>query len=300
MTFRLRGALAGAVVCALLAIGAASAPAATAPRASGTVYGGYTAQNDPLTITLDRSRRIVRTLGLYIESGDGYAFGDIGDRAAVRPPVVTPGQNIFTAARISATGTIKAVGQAVGSWGDQPGTLTYTLAGKVKGALMSGTVKAQLVLSASATAPAKTVTFPSQRWVATSRPGRVFAGATNVNQPVVVELNSTGGTVKTLRVPWHAAATTPGTTGGDWAMADTFRNLPLLNGAFIRSWSEPYTRPDGGTNTFDYALTIRAGHTKVTGSIQTKVTETDAAGTVQGTYDSGAVTFSAATSARGR
>ena len=294
-----RGALVVLAAC-LASLATAASASAAAPAASGTVYGGYTAQDAPLVVTLDRTRTQIRTVGIHVASADGYTFGDTGRAVAVKPPVMRVGDDIVTNTRISSTGAFKAAGQALTGYGGGPsgsgllGVVTYTLTGKVKGALMQGTLKARLALTDPATGrPSRTVTFRTLSWVASSRPGRVFAGTTKANEPVVIELNATGHVCKFLRVPWSASG-----AAGDWAIAEAFRNMTLTGGAYARVWSSPFPRSDGGVNTFDYNLSMRVGATKASGSLQVKVTETSAAGAIEGTYDSGPIAFTAATSAK--
>lgn len=232
-------------------------------------------------------------------SADQYTFGDTGRVVAVKPPVLRMGDDVVTNARISRTGAFKAAGTAVTSYGGADGSVllgvvNYTLTGKVKGGQMQGTLQARLTLTDPSTMQAaKTVTFGTRRWVASSQPGRMFAGTTKTGEPVVVSLNATGHVCKFLRVPWYADG-----PNGSWAFAETFTNMTLHGGAYSRVWSEPYSRDDGGQNTFDYNLSVRVGATKATGALQVNVTETSAAGAVEGTYDAGRVTFTATTSAK--
>jgi hypothetical protein len=299
MIVQLRRAFIALVVCLASLTAAASGLAATTPAASGTVYGGYTSQDAPLVVTLDRTRTQIRTVGIWVVSADHYVFSRTGRAVAVKPPVLRMGDDFITNARISRTGAFKATGTAVMSYaGDNgtvlPGVVTYTLTGKVRRAVMQGTLKAQLALTDPSTMKvAKTVTFGTRRWVASSQPGRVFAGTTKAQEPVVIELNATGHVCKVLRVPWHADG-----PAGSWVIAEAFTNMTLRGGAYSRVWSQPYSRDDGGQNTFDYNLSVRVGATKASGALQVKVTETSAAGAVEGAYDSGRVTFTATTSAK--
>jgi hypothetical protein len=241
---------------------------------------------------LDRTRTAIRTVGIYVENRDGYVFSDTGHGVATRPPVMRFGDDMILGTKISTTGAFKATGQALTGYGEQIGLLTYTLTGKVKGAVMQGSLRARLALSDPATQHVvKTVTFRTLRWMATSRAGRVFGGMTSRRDPVVVELNASGRVAKFLRIPWSASSET-----SNWIVPETLTNQRLAGGTASRTWSTPFTRDDGGRNTFDYALTLRVTGTKASGALQVKVTETSAAGAVEAISDSGTVKFTAASS----
>lgn len=272
---------------------AGSALAARGPAAAGTVYGGYSGQDSPMVVTLDRKRTSIKTVGFFVESPDYYLFGDTGRAVAIKPQRVQMGDHVVWGTRIAQNGSFKASGVAVTMYGDNPGAFEYTLRGRVKRGAMQGTLQGTLSLVDPATGQTiKTVPFPAVRWIAVSAPGRVFAGTTATRDPVVVELNRAGGNRATfVRIPWRASSDTSA-----WALSETLRGLKLAGGAYTAAWSEPYTRQDGGRNTFDYAFALRVTGFKAAGTIQVKVTETDAAGAVEGTCDSGVVSFRATSS----
>jgi len=281
-----------AIVTGLTLMGAPASAMEQPPAAAGTEYGGYTEQDTPIVVTLTRSRTSIRTVGLCLYGRNGYVFGHTAHSAPAEPPLLAPGDHVVWRTRIAPNGAFRALGAARAYYGDRDGRFTYTLTGRVDGAVMQGTVRGMLALSDTASGDVRrTIAFPTQRWVARSAPGRVFAGTTAGRQPVVVELSKSGSKVATMRIPWSASS-----DFGSMAISETLRALRLDGGAYSGTWTEPYSREDGGRNVFDYYLSLRVSGFGVSGMLQVLATATSPAGELEGTFGSGVVRFTARSS----
>jgi hypothetical protein len=124
------------------------------------------------------------------------------------------------------------------------------------------------------------------RWRARSAPGRIYAGATSQDQPIVVELDKRRRTVERVRFGWS------GPCPGEWAIGDRVEDFPLHDGRFGDSFSPAFDADDGGRIAIDYDVAGRVTRTRASGRISVQFDRTDAAGALTQHCASGTVTWS--------
>ena len=130
------------------------------------------------------------------------------------------------------------------------------------------------------------------RWKATRAPGRVFAGKTSQEEPVVAKVDVKRKRVTDLLVSWHGTCTPDGYA----RFSETLRNFTAAStGRFGDKWNESYKLAEGATRKFDYSLAGRLGRRSARGTLRVAVTEADAAGATTASCDTGGVSWKATT-----
>ena len=254
----------------------ASAPAYGA-SARGVTYAGSTSTSDPIVVQLAHNgKRVVRVNEMWTgecTSGESFPMG-----GSLKADIKVSRSGAFTATRRP---------PAVSS-GDQMVSLTETIAGRIRGRSLTGSIRATLesydqagTLTDSCKAQ---VTFKGA-----SAKGRVFGGTTSQDMPAVLELNGRGTAVKHLHFGWQADCA----DGGFMQYGDTVGNFLLHGGRFGDSWQSDYNEPSGETEhvTYDIAGGIRGRG--VTGAARVRFTQDDASGNQTSSCDTGAVKWSA-------
>lgn len=296
---------------ALLALAAAGPPGAAAraslinvataskvaPPAAGTVYGGNTGQDAPFGIRVKRGGAALSGLLLHFrakcENGDGLTWSGPADFASFQPPTVDIGTNVFAPAKLSRTGSFKASGQGLSGFGEFGGFIKESIRGRIRGADARGTFEATIDLFGPDGAKVTICRTGRLRWAARSAPARTFAGLTSDRRPVVVELARDGRSVEDFRLSWGAACQ----PSGGLALGDHLRGFRVsTSGRFGDAFTQEFTPEPGIKTTFAYVLAGDAGRTKASGTLQVKVTETDAAGATSATCDSTLLKWTASSS----
>jgi len=292
------GLLALAAAGALAAAASAATHKAVKPIATGTVYGGYTSQDDPFAVKLTADRKRLSSLLLYIEGkcDDGHTitYAEPAKFAPQAPPFVGAGDNVLVGGRLSPTGTFKSTGIANESYGDVVGSIKETVKGRIRRGRASGTYSATIdVVNKQTNANVTSCRTGVLRFLATSSPGRVFAGLTSQNNPVVVELNATRRKIDKLRIGWDTSCA----SGGGYTVGDRFSDFAVREtGAFGDSWSSDYPQQDGKKMSMAFAVQGKIARGKTSGTLSVKESDTDAGGATTDTCDTGAITWSARSS----
>ena len=258
------------------------------------MFGGSTKAREPIVLTTDA--RMTRLKSAVIawdaECDDGKGFRTAAQLTAV---VATPGfdpdgRELVT----SRNGKRRFAGtQATGfDLGDQVALVTVRLAGRFRAAKASGTLSAEVsILDQAGGAPAASCRTGTVRWAATRSPGRIYGGKTSQDEPVVVRVDAGHRQVSDVIAGWQTPSCTP--QDHFFSLSEDFRGFPLAGGDFGHDWGERYSREDGGSLRFVYALAGRVTPRSARGSLRVTVTGTDAAGATDLTCDTGTVTWTA-------
>ena len=280
-----------------LAIVAAAALGATSPAsARNAVYGGSTSAAAPIVINADKKAKSLRSAVV-----SWSAACDDGDRFPVAVPLTAvrsePGfQPGFRELATSRNGKGRFAGVQLGAFdmGEQVGILSATYAGKLAAKRASGTLNATItVIDRASGSTVATCRTGSVRWSATRAPGRVFAGSTVQDHPVVLRVDAKRRGVSNLLFGWESGTCKPDTVS--LSVNESFGDFPLGDGRFGDAFNLTYTPDGGGEGKVAYDITGRVARTRASGTFRVGLTETDPAGTVTTACDSGSVSWSAVT-----
>jgi hypothetical protein len=282
--------LAGAAVA--LAATLTGAPAAVA---AGGVYGGSTSRAEPIVITTDKAGKKLRGAVIAWESAcaDGKYFSDARSVApAADSPGFVPEPRDLVMKR---NGKHRFAGaqSAAFDLGDAVAIETVALAGKLRAKSASGTLNATVGILDKASGDPITTCSLRTRWSATRAPGRVYAGSTSQDEPVVTRINAKRTRVTDLLVSWDSASCQQ---PGSVHFGERLHNFSLAkSGRFGSTWNTSERASDGGSARTDYALTGRVAARRATGTLRIGVTWLDAAGSTTDACDSGGMTWKATT-----
>jgi hypothetical protein len=277
---RIAGVPSALVLTCVTALGAAALPSPAGAAVVGTVYGGATAQDDPVALVVSRDHRLVKRVLVHVDlrcaDGKGAVWaGAIGVRRT-RPGAVPTGANVAFAGPISRTGRVRLRGLGAADYGTAVGAVQETIGARFRGAVASGTLTMTIRLVDKATAaPVTTCRSGVVRWRTVSAPGRVFAGLTGQGRPVVVRVNRAATRVTDLQVSWIADCS----AGGAADLGDHLGNFPLgPGGRFGDDFTASFDLPGGGRTSFAYRIHGAVGRRRASGTFGVTETDTDAAG----------------------
>jgi hypothetical protein len=130
-------------------------------------------------------------------------------------------------------------------------------------------------------------------WSASRAPGLIYGGTTSQGEPVVVRLNTRRKQVSDFLTTWNASCMP---SQGFFRVPDRFTRFAVKStGRFGNPFTDDVAMDAGGKVHFDYALAGRVTKTTAKGTLQVKVSETDANGAATDSCDTGGVTWKAAT-----
>jgi hypothetical protein len=289
---RLRGAASAAAIVAVAIGGFGMTGIASAKSKPGRYYGGSTSQENPLAFELTPNRKAIALAHVFVDGrcddGDHLRYSDtvtfergMGEYAEQREHALGGGR-ILRSGRFSSRGT----------WSTDVARITETFSGTIaRSGRASGTFRTTVAFVDAAGATTARCDSGQIRWKARSARGRVYAGVSSTDHPVVVEVDRRGRSVQHLRFGWAAPCTPP--ESGSWLISEDFTNMPLSGGAFGLELPVDFALPDGGRRSGGYALTGRIGRGSATGTVSVRVTDSDAAGAPTSTCDSGKVSWTA-------
>ena len=282
-----------------LAAGAAAtlaiAAAPPAMAASGPIYGGHTAQDGPIALRVAGNGRALTQLLVHVraacDDGASATWSGRASFAAFQPPTINVGENVFSPARVSRRGAFRATGLAADGYGDKFGTVTQKLSGTVRRGVAHGTYSATIDITDPATgAKVTSCRSGTLRWAARSAPGRTYAGLTSNGSPIVVQRSRDGRRIDSLWVSWQA----PCQNEGGFSLAEELVRFPVSGaGSFGGAFPDDVKLDDGGTRSFAYRLSGRAGATSASGTFQVQITDKDPAGATTNTCDTTLLRWSA-------
>jgi hypothetical protein len=264
--------------------------------AADAVYGGAAESGDPIVVTADAKAAKLRSIVISWRAacGDGSGFPATGVLTPVTPvPGFSPGPTELLVSR-NAKGRFKGTQLGAMSSGTAAASIVVTVEGKLKAARASGTLSAVVKIMDQATGAGITsCDTGSLRWVATRAPGIVYGGSTSQGEPMVLRLNAQRKRVNDVLTIWRAPCAT---SGGYFRVSDRFTGFPIKStGRFGSPFTNDTPADGGGALHVDYALAGRVTKTSAKGTLQVKVSETDAGGAGTDSCDTGGVTWKAAT-----
>ena len=279
---------------AIVAVAAASAPSPAS--AANAVYGGSTSAGAPIVINADKKAKALRStvVSWRATCDDGSRFPLSMPLKAVKgEPGLRPG---FRELTTSKNGKGRFAGTQLGGFnmGDFAGILTAKYTGKLAAKRASGTIDATIAIVEQASGnTVATCRTGSVRWSATRSPGRVFAGSTSQEHPVVVRVDAKRRAVTNLLFGWESGTCKPDDVF--LSVDEDFGDFPLGRGHFGEAFNTAFDPGDGGQGKVAYDITGRVARTRASGTFRVGVTETDPAGTVTRACDSGSVSWEAVT-----
>jgi hypothetical protein len=287
---RSRAGLAGAAIALATTLG--PAPGALAQDA---VYGGSTSGRQPIVVTADPAAKKLRgaVIAWKAKCADGMSFPDASSlTVATASPGFSPSGDQLVVKRNAKrrfSGT-----QSVGyDLGDSAAAVTVALDGKLGAKSASGTLTAHVAIVDKASGnPVTTCDQPRTHWSASRAPGRVYAGRTSEEQPVVVRVDAKRKHVTDMLVSWSSASCQP---DGFVQYPEDFTNFPVAAGRFGDKWDDTEKSSDGGSVKVDYDVAGRVARRAVRGTLRVGVTWMDPAGAPTSSCDSGGVTWKATT-----
>ena len=292
---RIAGVPSALVLTCVMALGAAAPPSPAGAATIGTVYGGATAQDDPVALIVSSDHRLVRAVLVHVDlrcaDGKGAVWsGPILVRQG-RPRPPRAGDNVLFAGAISRTGRVRLRGLGTTDYGSALGAVQETIGARFRGAVASGTLSMTIRLTDKATAaPVTTCRSGAVRWRAASAPGRVFAGLTGQGRPLVLRMNRSATRVADLRVSWIADCS----GGGATDLGDDLTNFPLdPGGRFGDDFTRSLDVPGGGRIALAYRIHGTAGPRRASGTFGVTETDTDAGGATVDTCTLAPVRWSA-------
>jgi hypothetical protein len=231
---------------AWLAVAAAAIAPASA-SAAPTVYGGDAGPDHaPFALELNPGDgidvgRVAFDLTVSCPGFD--RFLDITDALPLVSPLIRPQVNALYSGPVTAEGDWDATGIVFYRIGRYDLEIDETIKGKVTGTDATGTFRAKAKLySRRAGKPDIRCRPARHRWRARSVPGRIFAGATADDRPVVIEVADDATSVRRARVSgWATCGGARGST-----TQSTWRNF-ALDGDGHFDISTPYSYRSGGT-----------------------------------------------------
>jgi hypothetical protein len=261
----------------------------------GRYYGGETSQGAPFVLELARGARSVEAAGILVMN-TCTASGDVPLIArlefdVVAPAFAPPGKHVLRPAKLPKSRKFRATGRATEDFGSATAAIVESVSGKVRrNGAATGTYQADITVTDANGATVETCRTGTLKWTARSRRGRVYAGMTSQQMPVVLELSSQRNLVETISFGWGASCTPE----GNLVLPDVLSDFRVTGGAFGDVFQQPFDIDGGGKRTFDYDIKGRiAGKTSASGSVAVKMTETDPAGTVTTSCDAGSFTWNA-------
>ena len=274
------------IVAALVACAPASAAAPTRlvnrarPAAATTVsrpltaYGGSTSQDAPFALIVSKDHRRLARLLMHAEAPctDGGRATESGAASVEAPGAPRgDGRNRFVGNRLPAGGRFRVKGTALESYGGtEYGRVSETLAGRVRGNRAKGTFRMTVhVFDANTGSVLATCDSGPLTWRSAAVPGKVYAGLTGAQRPVVVELTPDRSMVTDLRIAWDATCQPE----GGFLVGDHLGDFPVdTSGHFGHPFDAgPYTGADGSSISLRYALSGRLTATRAAGTFGTRV-----------------------------
>jgi hypothetical protein len=263
---------------AAAAISLSAAPGALAAAPQHTVFGGVTADNAPIGVRLSKDGKRVDRLFLLLygtcPDGQPITFSEIATAVPLVPAAVDPGEDVFAGGKLARNGRFSLTAKATTFFGDRAAVVTQVIEGRARGSAMRGTVRGEVVLASIPGAPDRTCSLTSRQFTARSDPGRLFAGATNGDDPIVVELDARRTFVTRLRVPWTAGCP----DHSYWFGVRSFEHLAVFDGAFAGHAETSDPIEGGGESKGIWDVTGRFSAAKGSGSFTSTVVETPAGG----------------------
>jgi hypothetical protein len=262
---------------------AATFATAVAPAPAARMYGGQPASfTDPSQLVLRVSDDGVRVEGAVLHLdlrcaprarlGRRYPVALALANEGTLPPSLRPGRFALAAAPVANEHVALALrGEArlrATNGAAVVGRFEAQVLATVTNSRATGTVTARQVLRLRSTGRRLGTCTLTDRWRADRRPGRLFAGSSSQDEPVVFELSQDRRRITHGHFGWFARCR-PG--GAYWEPHEEFgwTSFPLRRGG---GFAGRFTFDDGDQR-FRYRLTGRLGERRMTGRLRVQVRE---------------------------
>ncbi len=278
------------------AVGATAAALAAAGPAQGAdaIYGGAAKGGAPIVVKADATLQTLQSIVLSWAApcSDGRYYGTGGELTPAEPVAgFSPGPRELLVER-NAKGKFSGTQLYASDLGTAVAAIQVQVSGKLTPKRSSGTLSAIAKIADKATsAEVTSCQTGTLKWDAARNPGIVYGGATSQGEPIVLRLAADRTRVSDVITTWEA----PCGEAGSWRAPDHFVNFPVKRtGRFGNPFADDATVADGTKRHWDYSIAGVLKKNNAKGTLQVKVTETDAAGTAPN-CDSGKVTWKVAT-----
>jgi hypothetical protein len=280
-----------------VALLAATTSLALAPPALAktAVFGGSTRVGDPIVLTADAKAKKLRGIVIAWDApcADGTYFGTGSALTPIHlPPSATPDLHDLVTSR---NGKGRFAGSQFVAFNMDDGSVgmaTVDVAGKLRLRRATGTLSAKVDIVDATGKPADSCKSGTVKWTASRSPGRLYAGRTAQEEPVVVRVDQRHKRVSDMRIGWETASCQP---PGSMRISEWFTSFPLRGGAFGDSFDQTYPADGGGQFTYSYALEGKVARRVSRGTLSVQVKQTNATGASVATCDSGSVSWQAKT-----
>jgi hypothetical protein len=279
------------------ALGALALTLATAPSAfaAGSVFGGSTGAGEAIVLNGDGAAKKLKSAVIAAEAkcDDGMRWPVSAKVTPTKPtPGFSPGSRDLVVSR-NAKGKFEGVVLSGADLGDSYGVVTTKLSGKLKARRSSGSISVDVsIIDKQSNAQTMACRTGSVRWAATRSPGRLYAGVSSQEEPIVLRLDAKRKKVSDILAGWESSTCTPDIF---LRFGERFTNFPLHAGSFGDSFDQTYDSTDGGKATYAYAIDGKVGRRSAKGTLHVGVTGTDAGGATTLSCDTGGVTWKATT-----
>ena len=280
------------------AVGAAAAVLALSPSAfaANAIYGGRASSGEAIVIRADAKAQKLRSIIISWRAvcGDQSGFPNADTLTPVTAaPGFTPAPTELLVTR-NAKGVFKGTQRGIMRNDHAEAAVEVTVDGKLKKTSARGTLAATVKVSDRETGADVTACDTGRvRWVAARAPGVVYGGTTSQGEPLVIRLNAKRKRVNDLLTTWYADCPAQ---GGFYRVPDSLGGFPVRSaGRFGAPWTVDVPMDDGNSMHVDYNLAGRIARASAKGTLQVKLTRTDAAGAATADCDSGGLSWKATT-----
>jgi hypothetical protein len=281
---------------AAIAVATLSLIAAPPAFAAEGVYGGTTSADEAIVLRTDAEAKKLRSVVIawVAPCQDGARFPLAIELTAVRAePGFSPDPDDLVVSR-NAKGRFAGTQRGVMDLGAQIADINTQLSGRLKPKQASGRLTVTIsVIDKATNAEVSTCQTGSLKWSASRSAGRIYAGKTSQDEPVVVRLDRKRKKIADLIVGWRTSTCEP--PDGFYRVPDRLVNFPVRGGRFGATFDSSFPSDGGGQITMAYDVAGRITRRSIRGTLNVKVTTTDAAGATTQTCDSGAVDWRATT-----
>jgi hypothetical protein len=267
--------------------------AAAVSKTPLTVYGGLTSQDTPFALQIARDHKHLVRLLVFASARcpDGAVVSESGPaRFTGALPTLIQANTIIGNA-LPRSGKFHYDGLASEDYGTFTGGLQETITGRVTGSRARGTYRMTVDLRAKDGSSQQTCTTGTLTWKTESAPGRVFAGLTAAQRPVVIRASADRRRVTDALIGWGA----PCDPSGAFIYGEHFTGFPVAStGRFGDAFDQtPTPAADGSHGTFHYELAGSLGHAKARGTFAATARFTAADGTTTATCTQATESWSA-------
>ena len=261
-----------------MAAAALTLAAPSTSLAANTVFGGSTTGGDAIALTADKKAAKLKSavIAWVAPCDDGMRFP-----VSLNVTAVNPDQGFESGPRDLAV-TRNAKGRFTGTQtgardlGEQVAIVSTKLAGKLRRGKASGTLSAHVTGFDKATSEPRFSCSVRVRWSATSSPGRVFAGVTSQEEPMVVRFDAARRRATDVLVGWRTETCDP--PDRFMRIGDQLVDFPVKAKRFGDVFEYTVDGEAGNRFTLAYDLAGKLTSRGARGTVRVRITERDAVG----------------------